>query len=183
MARDSDRLTEKLCSNLEGWMNYTYGSQVDFPPDVPGVPSSLIRSGTKQIDCSTFTWSILAQVFPDAPWSLDYYKKWQMWERNDMWGPLRAAEELGITNEEHGDGWYLYQVWKGEWEGGHSFLGFSHKGRLLVLEATRSRRNGIDHSGVVWRGIGPASPRLPEMPEYCEHEATRGLTFGKVKLS
>lgn len=183
MASDSDRLTDKLCSQLEGWMGHTYGSQVDFPPDVPGVPASLIGSGTKEIDCSTFTWSILAQVFPDAPWSLDYYKRWQMWERNDMWGPLKAAEELGITNEEHSDGWYLYQVWKGKWDGGHSFLGFSSGGRLLVLEATRSRRNGIEHDGVVWRGIGPVSPRLPEMPEYCEHEATRGLTFGKVKLS
>ena len=52
-----------------------------------------------------------------------------------------------------------------------------------MLEATRSRRNGIEHNGVVWRGIGPVSPRLPEMPEYSEYEATRGLTFGKVKLA
>ena len=183
MANDSDQLTDKLCSKLDGWMGYAYGHQVDFPPDVPGVPNSLTESGTKQIDCSTFTWSILSQVFPDAPWSLDYYQKWQMWERNDMWGPLKAADALGISKEGEGDGWYLYQVWKGEWEGGHSFLGFSGGSRLLVLEATKSQRNGIDHSGVVWRGLGPASPRLPEMPEYSEHEATRGLTFGKVKLS
>ena len=183
MADRDIELTGKLCLALEGWREYTYGGRVDFPPDARGVPSKLIRSGTRKIDCSSFTWALLSQVFPDVPWSIDYYKRWQMWDRNDMWGPLQVAEELGITNEEHGDGWYLYQVWKGEWEGGHSFLGFSSGGRLLVLEATRSRRNGIDHDGVVWRGIGHASPRLPDMPEYCEHEATRGLTFGKVKLS
>ena len=175
-------LTDKICLRLDEWGGYAYGHSVEFPPDALGVPSSLLRSGTKQIDCSTFTWALLSQVFPAARWSLDYYKRYQMWDREDMWAPIRVVEELGIGSDKHGDGWYLYQVWKGEWEGGHSFLGLSVGGRLLVLEATRSRRNGVLHDGVVWRGIGPAGPRLPEMPEYCEHEATRGLVFSKVKL-
>jgi len=179
--RDLD-LTERLCAALEAWTEHHYGGKADLPSDVKGAPSSLMGTGTHQVDCSTFTWSVLTQVFPDAPWSVDYYKRWQMWNRKDMWGPIKVAEELGIGKDEHGSGWYLYQVWKGQWQGGHSFLGFSCGGRLLVLEATSSRRDGVTHDGVVWRGIGPASPRLPEMPEYSEHEATRGLVFSKIKL-
>mgnify|MGYP003132096864 CR=1 FL=1 len=183
MADRDTELTGKLLVALEVWREYVYGGTVDFPPDVKGVPSKLIRTGTRQIDCSTFTWGLLTEVFPDAPWSFDYYKRWQMWDRKDMWGPTRVAEELGIAKDEHGDGWYLYQVWKGQWEGGHSFLGLARDGRLLVLEATRSRRNGVEHNGVVWRGVGPAGSQLPELPEYCEHEATRGLVFSKIKLT
>ena len=68
-------LTDKICLHLDEWGGYSYGHAVEFPPDVRGVPSSLLRSGTKKIDCSTFTWALLAQVFPDAKWSLDYYKQ------------------------------------------------------------------------------------------------------------
>ena len=182
MAFDGFDLTDRFCRALDGWSEYTYGRRVDFPPDIKGVPGKLIRTGSKGIDCSSFTWAMLTRVFPDAPWSLDYYKKYQMWDRKDMWAPVRVVEELGIGKDKHGDGWYLYQVWKGQWEGGHSFFGLSLGGRLLVLEATNSTRNGVQNNGVVWRGIGPVGPQLPDMPEYCEHEATRGLVFSKVKL-
>ena len=180
---DSEGLTSKILTALSVWEPYRYGGRVDFPPDVRGVPSSLLRTGTRCIDCSSFTWALLSQVFPDRKWQTKYYKRYQMWDRTDMWAPIRVAEELGIGKDEHGDGWYLYQVWKGEWEGGHSFLGLSRGGRLLVLEATKSCRNGCNHDGVVWRGIGPAGPELPDMPEYCAHEATRGLVFSKTKLA
>ena len=56
-------------------------------------------------------------------------------------------------------------------------------GRLLVLEATRSKRNGIDHNGVVWRGVGPGEPYMPPLPEYSERDATRGYVYAKVKLA
>ena len=180
---DSEGLTSRILTTLSVWEPYHYGGRVDFPPDVRGAPPSLLGTGTRCIDCSSFTWSILSQVFPALKWSTNYYKRYQMWDRTDMWAPIRVVEELGLGKDKHGDGWYLYQVWKGEWEGGHSFLGFSSGGRLLVLEATKSSRNGCDHDGVVWRGIGPAGPSMPDMPEYCEHEATRGLVFSKVKLS
>ena len=183
MAFDGFDLTDRICRALDGWSDYTYGSKVDFPPDTKGVPGKLLRTGSRCIDCSSFTWALLTRVFPDAAWSFNYYKRYQMWERKDMWAPVKVVEELGLGKNEHGDGWYLYQVWKGQWEGGHSFLGFSSGGRLLVLEATNSTRNGIKNNGVVWRGIGPVGVQLPDMPEYCEHEATRGLTFSKTKLS
>ena len=176
-------VTERVLHALPSWKGYSYGHKADMPSCVRGIPTKMIDTGTKQIDCPTFTWGILCQLYPDADWTFDRYKKWQMWDRKDLWGPITEAKQLGITTEGDGDGWYLYQVWKGQWEGGHSFLACEAGGRLLVLEATRSKRNGIDHNGVVWRGVGPGEPYMPPLPEYSERDATRGYVYAKVKLA
>jgi len=177
---DSESLTQRILHALPSWKGYSYGHTVDFPSCVRGVPSKLVDSGSKQIDCSTFTWGLLCQVYPDADWSFDRYKKWQMWDRDDLWGPITQAREMGLATDDSGDGWYLYQVWKGQWSGGHSFLGCVADGRLLVLEATNASR---PKPGVVWRNVGYAEAYLPPWPEYSEEDATRSRVYAKIKLS
>ncbi len=176
---DSESLTERILHALPSWKGYSYGHTVDFPSCVRGIPTKLIDTGTKQIDCSTFTWGILCQLYPDADWTFDRYKKWQMWDREDLWGPITQAKAMGLTADDDGDGWYLYQVWKGDWKGGHSFLACKAGDRLLVLEATNASR---PRPGVVWRNIGYAESYLPPWPEYGERDATRGRAYSKVKL-
>tara|TARA_R100000654_G_scaffold27339_2_gene51370 strand:+ start:7922 stop:8494 length:573 start_codon:yes stop_codon:yes gene_type:complete len=153
------RLRNRILSYLPVWEGYTYGHKVDYPPDIPGVPSTLIRSGTREIDCSSFTYGLLAQVYPKAGWSFTRYKQWQMWSREDLWGPLTTATDMGITTKGTGNGWYLYQKWDERWKRGHSFLALKRGQNLLVLEANL-RRN---EDGVVWRDIGPAVNILPSI--------------------
>jgi len=178
---DTRSLTQRILHALPSWQGYSYGHKVDFPSCVRGAPTSLVETGTKQIDCSTFTWGLLCQVYPDADWSFDRYKKWQMWDRDDKWGPISQALSMEITSKDDGDGWYLYQVWKGDWQGGHSFLASKAGDQLLVLEATNASR---PVPGVVWRYVGEASTNaLPPWPVYTEADATKGYAYSKVKLA
>ncbi len=145
----STRLRARILQALPVWWGYKYGHKVDYPPHIPGIPSTLIRTGTREIDCSTFTYGLLATVYPKADWGFERYKKWQMWGRDDLYGPLTTADELGITTQGRGNGWYLYQKWEKPWEGGHSFLALKRGDLLLVLEATTLS----SMSGVIWRNI------------------------------
>ena len=181
--RGVEPLTEALLDCLPEWGSYRYGSQVDFPPSALGVPSSLLRTGTRQIDCSSFTWAILSVVYPDAGWNLERYKKWQMWEKEDLWGALTMAEnELHIGTTGSDDGWHLFQIWREPWESGHAFLALCLGGNMLVLEASNASHTPARHSGVVWRNIGPACAPLPSMWSGTKAELLDRTMFASVKL-
>ena len=175
-------LTDAILEHLVEWTRYKYGSDVDYPPSALGVPSSLLRSGTREIDCSSFTWAILSSVYPDAGWNLERYKKWQMWARQDLWGPLTMAEEMGIGTNDSGDGWHLFQIWRTPWESGHSFLALCLGDNMLILEASNASHTPARHSGVVWKNIGPATSPLPTVWSGVKSEILNGTTFASLKL-
>ena len=83
----STRLRARILQALPVWWGYKYGHKVDYPPHIPGIPHTLIRTGTREIDCSTFTYGLLSAVYPKADWGFERYKKWQMWGRDDLYGP------------------------------------------------------------------------------------------------
>ena len=172
------RLRDRILSCLPVWEGYTYGHKVDYPPDIPGVPSTLIRSGTREIDCSSFTYGLLAQVYPKADWSFARYKQWQMWSREDLWGPLTTAADMGLTTKGTGNGWYLYQKWDERWKRGHSFLALKRGQNLLVLEATLLR----DMDGVVWRNIEPATSTMPSKWSGTEADILGDSEYFSVRL-
>ena len=181
--RGSEPLTSAILEKLPQWGRYRYGSKVDFPPSAVGVPSSLLRTGSRAIDCSTFTYALLSAVYPQAGWNIERYKKWQMWEKDDLWGPLTMAEnELHIGTTSTDDGWHLFQIWRTPWESGHSFVAFCLGGNMLVLEASNASRTGARHDGVVWRDIGPATAPLPALWSGTRSSLLQGVTFGSVKL-
>ena len=175
-------LTDAILGHLVEWTHYKYGSDVDYPPSALGVPPSLLRSGTREIDCSSFTWAILSSVYPDTGWNLETYKKWQMWARHDLWGPLTMAEEMGIGTNDSSDGWHLFQIWRKPWESGHSFLALCLGDNMLVLEASNASREPARHSGVVWKNIGPATAPLPSMWSGLKAELLHQTTFASLRL-
>ena len=180
--RGSEPLTDAILDKFPQWERYRYGSKVDFPPSALGVPPSLLRTGSRAIDCSTFTYALLSAVYPKAGWSVPTYKKWQMWDKQDLWGPLTMAEELGIGKPSTDDGWHLFQIWREPWESGHSFLALCLGGNMLVLEASNASRTGARHDGVVWRDIGPATAPLPALWSGTRNSLLKGVKFGSVKL-
>lgn len=172
------RLRNRILACLPVWNGYAYGHKVDYPPGIPGVPSTLVGTGTREVDCSSFTYGLLAQVYPKADWTFARYKQWQMWSRENLYGPLQAAQEMGLTTKGTGNGWYLYQKWDLPWEKGHSFLALKRGDNLLVLEATL--RRGVD--GVVWRDVGPIDGDLPSTWSGTESDILGGAEFDCIRL-
>lgn len=162
-----DELTRAIIESLQVWAGYTYAqtdAQIDYPEGLVYAPSSYVDTGTKGINCSTFTWATCNFLYPDAAWDKAVYLDWQVINKTP-WGAIEQARKLGIA--EPGDyvthkspraakvdGWYLGQKWTDpeNCQGGHSFFVWATPEGLYQLEATRFRT----HDGVVFRNIGPA---------------------------
>lgn len=172
------RLRNRILACLPVWEDYSYGHKVDYPFGTPGAPSTLVSTGTREIDCSSFTYALLAQVYPKLDWNFTRYKQWQMWAREDLWGPLTTAADMGITTKGTGNGWYLYQRWDEPWKRGHSFIALKRGQNLLVLEATLR----LNEDGVVWRNIEPATSTLPSKWSGTETDILGDSEYFSVRL-
>jgi hypothetical protein len=138
--------TDRVLQTLPIWAGYSYGDSVDIP-EVPWyTPPSRTATGTRQINCVTLTWPILALLYPGADPSPAQYLTHVIGKHDDgravdPWGGPSVARALGIVDEDyrpHLDGWWLVQRWRSPFTfyRGHSYM-VEVRGELCrVLEAT-----------------------------------------------
>jgi hypothetical protein len=145
------RLSTALERELERWAGYRYGRAPDLPSGRWYTPWAATDTGSLQIDCSTWTWSVLASLYPDVAGTRADYQTYQMFARKDPWGPVTVAQHLGLAAPVAGPagegGWCLVQSWTDPRDltrGGHSYFARTVGDRAQVLEAAPAR-------GVGWR--------------------------------
>ena len=121
----------RLMARLPRLRGYSYGRSVDFPKSV-NAPSKMTNTGTKQIDCSSFTWCVLAWVYGVS--SVAAYKRHQIIDTPDPWSAIKNAYDLGVASKvgegppPPSPGIYLVQSWLSPdaFSHGHQFLVFVH---------------------------------------------------------
>ena len=86
------RLLARLPS-LRGW---TYGRAVDLPQSV-WAPDKVSQSGTKQIDCSSFTWACLDWMYKLG--GAKQYLAHQLIHTSDPWSAIKATLKHGQADD------------------------------------------------------------------------------------
>jgi len=154
-----------LAGWLPRWAGYKYSlsGKPDFFEGAPGVPQSLVQTGTKQINCSTFTFAALGCLYPRNVFDLDWYKVHNLWAPFSQFDNVEYCFERGILgpiSNEIGDecGWYLVQAWNESFTSGHSFFVWKAQSGYRLLEA--SGRNP-EWGAIIWRNMGSATSGEP----------------------
>ena len=157
-----DSLTFLILQTLPRWSGYRYSlfDAPDFPDPTPGAPKSLVGTGTRHINCVTFTYATLAEVYQGVVFDFEWYKRHMLWAGFGPWAGLEEAVVRGIaTGLSDGpggrgaDGWYLCQGWDQEFKSGHSFFIWRENGSIRLLE---SSSRPAEWGAVHWRDEGPA---------------------------
>ena len=176
-----DSLTFLMLDSLWRWELYKYNlyDAPDFPEGTRGAPSSLCGTGTKHINCVTFTYATLERVYQGVDFDFQWYKRHMLWAGFGPWAGLEEAVVRGIAqnlNDGVGkaNGWYLCQGWSRDYKSGHSFFVWRTDDGLRLLES--SSQPGA-WGAVHWRDAGPATG-----PEYLpEPTAVLGLEYIHLK--
>ena len=90
------------------------------PYDTP--PQSFKRGTT--INCSSMTWAILSTVYPNAGWTAQDYRDFQIFDAARQWSPIEAVERRRVGDQvesPHPGAWHLVQGWRNSGSG-HAFL-------------------------------------------------------------
>lgn len=146
--------------SLPRWEGYTYSlsDNPDFPYGTPGVPTSMVDTGTKTVQCTAFTWATLTSIYPKDLFDFEWYKVHNLWAPHSRFDNLAYAYQKGIVEiptEGVGtqNGWYLVQEWNATFTSGHSYFVWVYQGKYRILEASGKKP---DWGAVVWRSMGPA---------------------------
>ena len=131
----------RLMARMPRLRGYRYGRSVDFPASV-NAPSKMTNTGTKQIDCSSFTWCALSWMYDVG--GIASYKRHQIIDTPDPWSAIRNAEIMNVASKTgegapSGIGIYLVQTW-------HSPYEFKHGHQLLVFIHGRTDHNTLQAS-------------------------------------
>ena len=116
----------RLLCRLPVLRGYSYGRSADFPESVIA-PPKYTASGSKQIDCSSFTWCAINWIYEAG--GLHWYTRHQIIGTPDPWSALKAAQQYLCANEigddvPTRDGLYLCQTWHdpAALKRGHQFI-------------------------------------------------------------
>ena len=134
----------RLRARLPRLRGYTYGRSVAFPESVIA-PAKLKNTGTRQLDCSSFTWCALSWIY-NAGSEASWYKAHQLIDTPNPWAAIEAAGRYlcakkigqGIPKR---DGVFFVQTWNGDpysMRSGHQFIavGSSNGQNWQILQAS-----------------------------------------------
>jgi hypothetical protein len=117
----------RLLARLPRLRGYKYGRDADFPSSLFAAPPRHIDTGTKELDCSSFTWCVLNWIYDCG--GLHWYMKHQIIGTPDPWSALKYAKRYLVVTEigegvPHHTGLYLCQAWRqpDAMRGGHQFI-------------------------------------------------------------
>jgi len=156
--KHSRHLTRVL-ARLPSLRGYSYGRSVDFPTSANG-PERCTNTGTKEMDCSSFTWCFLAWAYRVD--GIGSYKRHQLIDTPDPWAAITNAKLMNVAKDTgdgvpYKDGIYLCQTWlrPDEWRGGHQFILIVNGPKsYTTLQASSHPDNS--HAAPVWRDGTPA---------------------------
>jgi hypothetical protein len=142
----------RLASFWLGWRYAMPAEAQEVPYEVDGYPRSLVGTGAKRIDCSSFcAWILMAHYA--LLWDREAYEALQIYDAAKPFSNIDLLISRGISPQmrlPEAHNWHLVQTWEGTAGAspGHSRLAY-HDGSAtaLCLESTESSAA----SGPQWR--------------------------------
>ena len=153
----------ELLTSLAAFAGWRYShDDPRYPSDIGSV--ALPHAPPNANNCCTFVEALVAGTFARVhatPWSQAQHDQ-MMVEADDHFSPITALVDGGHALPVTGDDlappppWTVFQGWRAEWSGGHTFIAVDHHAesdKVLVLESNST----AELDGVGWRGIGRAA--------------------------
>ena len=156
MARILD--VQEIAAEWLGWSYPENGERQEAPRAVAGWPDSLVGTGTRAIDCSSFAaWMIFA-LYPGSYTRTDY-EALQIYDAERPWSNIAwlLDQRIGVERAALVDEWSYVQTWEGEpgRSRGHARLALTRPhGEVLTLESTVTTiANGPQWRAMSWDSL------------------------------
>lgn len=142
---------QELAAEWLGWRYPEAGERQEAPRLVSGWPSSLVGTGTRAIDCSSFAAWLLFALYP-GNYTREDYEALQIYDAAKPWSNVDwvVAQRIGVERAPLVDEWAYVQTWEGVpgQSRGHARLVLTRPhGEILTLESTTTAMA----SGPQWR--------------------------------
>ena len=142
-----------LAGEWLGWRYPRAGEPQEAPRSVAGWPDSLVGTGTRAIDCSSFAAWMLFALYPDD-YTRGDYEALQIYDAAKPWSNIDwiMTQRIGVERPALVDEWAYVQTWEGvpgQSRGHARFVLTRPHGEVLTLESTVT---GIS-SGPQWRAM------------------------------
>lgn len=149
----------ELAGEWLGWRYPRAGEPQEAPRSVTGWPDSLVGTGTRAIDCSSFGAWMLFALYPDD-YTRGDYEALQIYDAAKPWSNIDwlIAQRLGVEREARVDEWAYVQTWEGVpgQSRGHARLALTRpRGEVLTLESTVTELvSGPQWRRMTWADLG-----------------------------
>ena len=146
-----------LVASLKAFVGWGYDlHHPRYPKDLGAV--ALPKAPPRVNNCCSFVEALVVDAFALA-WDVDRHGEMMIDSAADWFSPVTAllgsgaAVPAGVDELAPPSPWTVFQGWRTQWGGGHTFIAVDHHfetDKVLVLESNCT----ADLNGVGWRGIG-----------------------------
>lgn len=159
----------ELSATLQAFVGWNYSLNDPRYPSAIG-DAKLPTSPPNVNNCCTFVEALVAGTFARVhaatfKWNVVRHSQMMITSEDDHYSPITALLEAGAGVPPPADAltppspWTVFQGWKTQWGGGHTFIVVDHhvaSDKVLILESNCT----AELNGVGWRGGGRLSDAL-----------------------